>query len=228
MGARVMPFLKAGFNARHRRTGIKGWTRHVDGKRFEPAELIVFECGDFAWLGIGERFLAWSEKVVLGTRLDLPWDWPSDEELASSKLPVHGTRPVPAAVKLVLPYPVSANRYWRTFIPKGQHRPLTLVSEDAKAYKEEIGWLAKAAGVRAPIPGVVELRIRLVPDSGVCMDLDNCLKVSIDALKGIVFGDDSQVYRITAERTDPVAKGGKRLEVEVLPYALPMALEAAA
>jgi crossover junction endodeoxyribonuclease RusA len=58
------------------------------------------------------------------------------------------------------------------------------------------------------------------------MDLDNALKVSIDALKGIAYADDSQVYKITAWRADP--EPGKRLEVEILPYTIPMALEAAA
>lgn len=60
------------------------------------------------------------------------------------------------------------------------------------------------------------------------MDLDNALKVSIDALKGIVFADDSQVYRIVAERADPDPAGGARLEVEILPLVMPTALEAAA
>jgi len=131
-------------------------------------------------------------------------------------------------VKLVLPYPVSANRYWRTVVAKKQMRALTFVSDEAKRYKEEAGWRAKAAGFRSPAQGPIELRIRLVPANRVCMDLDNCLKVSIDALKGIVFADDSQVYRIVAERADPDPAGGARLEVEVLPLAMPTALEAAA
>ncbi len=95
-------------------------------------------------------------------------------------------------VKLVLPYPVSSNRYC----------------------------------VRAPMGGLIELRLRLVPRNRICMDLDNCLKVAIDALKGIVYDDDGQVYRITAERAEPDERGA-RLEVEVLPLVLPMALEAA-
>lgn len=64
-----MPFTRAGFNARHRRTGIVGWTAAVRGSRFEPAQLIRFQCGDFAWLGVAERFLAWGEQVRLRTHL---------------------------------------------------------------------------------------------------------------------------------------------------------------
>lgn len=79
-----MPFLRAGFNAQNRDTGIRGWTRHVDGNRFAPAELRQFRCGDFFWYGA--RFLAWGEQVVLGSRneLDLPWN--AQYGLAQSRL----------------------------------------------------------------------------------------------------------------------------------------------
>jgi len=137
-----------------------------------------------------------------------------------------------AAVKLVLPYPVSANRYWRTVVAQRRDGPkkpraLTFVSEEAKAFKSECAWRAKAAGFREPLAGTVELRVRLVPKNRVCMDLDNALKVTIDALKGIVYGDDAQVYRIVADRADP-DPAGARLEIEILPLVMPMALEAAA
>lgn len=131
-------------------------------------------------------------------------------------------------MKLVLPYPVSANRYWRTVVVKKQGRAITFVSDEAKSYKAECGWRVKAEGLHVPYAGPVEVRFRLVPKNGVCMDLDNALKVSIDALKGLVFKDDSQVFRIVAERADADPVGGARLEVEVLPLTLPTALEAAA
>ena len=129
------------------------------------------------------------------------------------------------AMKLILPYPVSANRYWRTFVAKRQQRAITFVSEEAKAFKQECAWRAKAAGCR-PASGLVELRVVLIPKNRVCMDLDNALKVTIDALKGIVYADDAQVFKITAVRRDPDPTGA-RLEVEILPIVLPMALEAA-
>lgn len=69
-----MPFLKAGFNGRYFATGIRGWTRHIDGKsKFAPAQLIEFEHGgDLAWRG--ERFLSWGDFVVLGSYgFELPW-----------------------------------------------------------------------------------------------------------------------------------------------------------
>jgi hypothetical protein len=70
-----MPFLQAGFNGRHFTTGIRGWTRHIDGKsKFAPAELIRFEAGDYAWHG--KRFLSWGECVVLGSwAISLAWEY---------------------------------------------------------------------------------------------------------------------------------------------------------
>lgn len=117
-------------------------------------------------------------------------------------------------MKLVLPYPVSANRYWRSFVPRGHKRAIVIVSDEAKAYKSEVGWMAKSQGVMKPLLNLVELRLRLVPANGICMDLDNALKVTIDALKGIAYADDKQVWRIVADRGE--ADGKARLEVEIL------------
>jgi crossover junction endodeoxyribonuclease RusA len=140
---------------------------------------------------------------------------------------LHVEHPSRARIALVLPYPVSANRYWRSFVPRGHKRAIVCLSDDAKAFKREVGWIAREAGVTVPFVGTVELHIRLVPKNRVCMDLDNALKVTIDALKGIVYADDAQVYRIVAERADPDPTGA-RTEVSICPLVLPTALEAAA
>lgn len=129
-------------------------------------------------------------------------------------------------MKVILPYPVSANRYWISFYAPKLKRVFTGVTKEASSFKAECAWRAKAAGFREPMAGLVELRIRLVPKNRVCMDLDNALKVTIDALKGVVYADDAQVYRIVAERVDADPTGA-RLEVEAVPMVLPMALEAA-
>jgi crossover junction endodeoxyribonuclease RusA len=124
-------------------------------------------------------------------------------------------------VTLTLPYPISANRYWRSFTPRGQARAIVVLSDEAKAYKTRVAWLAKAAGVRAPIEGRVEFRVQLYParpqdwqtrqrkhgaawdDSVRCIDLDNANKVLLDALKGVAIVDDAWVRRIVAERMEP-------------------------
>lgn len=84
-----MPFLQAGFNARNRDTGIRGWTRHVSGTVFAPAELRAFHCGDFFWFG--ERagrgaFLVWGEKVVLGSHWDFRLPWEHQQQLPQCDL----------------------------------------------------------------------------------------------------------------------------------------------
>lgn len=131
-------------------------------------------------------------------------------------------------ITLVLPYPISANRYWATRVVKmaGKPRAMTYVTPEAKAFKDQVGWLAKAAGVRAPITGRVAISYTLHPhcpqdshhrmkrdplnwdDTVQCIDLDNAQKVLLDALKGVVMEDDKWVRRITAERGMPV-EGGK-------------------
>lgn len=137
-------------------------------------------------------------------------------------------------VTLVLPYPVSANRYWRTYMPKGFKAPVTVCSAEAKAYKSEVAWLAKAAGIREPIMGRVSVSYVLYPkrpldwskraakdplgwdDTVACIDLDNAQKVLLDALKGVVFGDDKWVRRIEAVRAEP--DGEARLVVTIRPH----------
>lgn len=140
----------------------------------------------------------------------------------------------PEAVRLVLPSPPSANRYWRSFVPRGGTRAITVVSDEAKAYKRDVLKLALTSGVRDPIRGRVELRVSLYParpqdwakraqrnpddwDDGVrSIDLDNALKVLLDALKNVAFDDDCWVRKIVAERCEPDERGA-RVEVEIAP-----------
>lgn len=128
-------------------------------------------------------------------------------------------------ITLKLPYPISANRYWRTFMPRGFKAPVTAVSNEAKAYKAQVGWIAKAAGVLTPMAGRVEVAYTLYPkrpqdwkkraekdplgwaDTVQCIDLDNAQKVLMDSLKGVVFEDDRWVRRIVADRAEPDGEG---------------------
>lgn len=135
-----------------------------------------------------------------------------------------------SAVRLILPYPVSANRYWRTFMPRGHRRPVTMLSDEAKAYKAEVLRIAFEAGVVAPIAGRVAVSYVLYPakpkdaakrakndahwdDDVRCIDLDNANKVIFDSLKNVAFQDDKWVRRIYAERAEP--DGVARVEVVI-------------
>lgn len=134
-------------------------------------------------------------------------------------------------IELVLPWPVSANRYWRSFVPRGHSRAIVCLSNEAKAYKREVAYLARQAGLRQPITGRVEVGIVLYPerpldwqkraqrdpltwdDSVRCIDLDNARKVLYDALKGVAFEDDGMIFADHSRRAEP--DGAARVVVTV-------------
>ena len=118
--------------------------------------------------------------------------------------------------KVTLPYPISANRYWISFYAAKLKRVIVAPTKDAKAHKEACAWQAKAAGITEIAEGPVLLRLALYPKGGVCMDLDNALKVTIDSLRGIAYADDAQLWRIEAERRLPDGRGA-RVELEIEP-----------
>ena len=121
-------------------------------------------------------------------------------------------------IELTLPYPVSANRYWRTVWPNGARCPVTTVSAQARAYRTQVRRLALEAGVSHPFSGRVGVSFVLFPrrpsdwkrrakadpvhwdDSVQCIDLDNAQKILFDALEGVAFSDDAQVRRIAGKR----------------------------
>jgi crossover junction endodeoxyribonuclease RusA len=152
-------------------------------------------------------------------------------------------------ILLKLPPPVSANRYWRTRVvtPRGAAPFVsTYVSTEAKEWKELVGWIAKAAGVRAPLQGRIGIEYTLHPkrpqdwaqrakrdpngwqDTVQCIDLDNAQKVLLDALKGIVFDDDKWVRQIIAKRGEPLEEGCLIVAVrQVIDVVQPSLLEVA-
>lgn len=129
-------------------------------------------------------------------------------------------------ISVRLPPAISANRYWRTRVMQARGKaPIvsTYVSADAKAFKEAVGWILRASGVRAPIPGRVRVDLQLWPhcpqdwrlrqrkdplgwaDTVQRIDLDNATKVLLDALTGVAIVDDKQVWKTTAEVMEPRA-----------------------
>lgn len=132
-------------------------------------------------------------------------------------------------ITLTLPYPISANRLWRTRVVGKV--AMTYLSPEGVAYKREVALIAKAAGVTAPIVGRVAIDYTLYPnrpldykrrmakdpagwdDTVMCLDLDNAQKVLLDALKGVVMEDDKFVREIHARRAEP--DGMARLVVTI-------------
>lgn len=112
--------------------------------------------------------------------------------------------------RLVLPHPVSANRYWRHF------RGMTVRSREAIAYRAEVQAQAVGAGIGQPLTGHVHVEMayhprrpkKYTPGQPVrSLDLDNTLKVLIDALNGIAWLDDKQITHLSIGRAEPVPDG---------------------
>lgn len=139
-----------------------------------------------------------------------------------------------ALITLTLPYPISANRYWLSFYAPKLKRVCVGPTKEANAYKAEVGWRAKAAGIRQPLAGPIEVTLTLFPHlpkdwskrakddplwwdlSVMCLDLDNAQKVLWDALKGLAFTDDKMIRKAHAEIAVP--DGAARVLVTIKPY----------
>ena len=144
---------------------------------------------------------------------------------------IAGSAMTGAEVALVLPYPCSANRYWRP-VSIGKH--ITIVpTKEAKDYRKAVAGLCAAAGVRSPIKGRVQVGLQLYPhrpldwaarqrkfgddwdDTVQCIDLTNAEKVLLDALNGVAYEDDKRIFRYSAERMEP--DGQARVVVTIRP-----------
>lgn len=106
-------------------------------------------------------------------------------------------------MNFTLPYPPSANRYWR--MARGHiHK-----SNEARDYQRNAAMCALAAGVR-PLDGNVSVTLSVFRPAK-RGDLDNTQKVLLDALKGVAYHDDAQVTEIHAKRFED--KENPRVEV---------------
>lgn len=118
-------------------------------------------------------------------------------------------------IRLVLPYPVSGNRYWRIARNRLYH------SKGALEYRRDVALLACKRGYIEPLTGGVIVRIALCPKltrrrlaSETRIDLDNCLKVALDALQGVAFENDKQIVKIVAEIGPAQVGGALMVEIE--------------
>jgi len=136
-------------------------------------------------------------------------------------------------INLTLPWPVSSNRYWQSFVPKGMTRAIVHPSNEARIYKRQVKKIAQAAGV-TPILGPIEYELELYPHLPLdwekrvkldpvwwdltvqCMDLDNARKVLLDALNGIAWTDDSRIRKDPGEIMVP--DGEARCVIRIKPY----------
>ena len=103
------------------------------------------------------------------------------------------------------PLPPSANKYWRYV------RGRVIVSSEAQDYKTTVAMLARCARVKLLTgPVRVSVAVYRARKSG---DLDNFLKILLDALQGVFYVNDSQVVEINASLHDD--RHEPRVEVAV-------------
>lgn len=143
-------------------------------------------------------------------------------------------------IVLTLPYPISANDYWQpVHVPakrgSGGRGHISIVpTKEARAFRTEIAWRARAQGVRQALAGPIEVTLQLFPhlpkdwarrvktdplwwDLTVqCIDLDNAQKVLWDSLKNVAFTDDRMIRKATSEICVP--DGASRVVVTIRPY----------
>ena len=103
---------------------------------------------------------------------------------------------------MCLPEPPSLNKWTRIW------RGRVLLSREARAYKETARQLALFARLTCvEKPALVGVRIVWYRSRKVG-DLDNRLKIVLDALRGVMYDDDSQIDELHAWRQDdPDQKG---------------------
>lgn len=92
----------------------------------------------------------------------------------------------PKSVRLVLPLPPSSNGIWRISGKRNYLSPAYV------EFKKEVGRIWKAAG--SPyLNGRLEFSILLYFPNKRKSDISNRIKACEDALKGLLFEDDSQI-----------------------------------
>lgn len=106
-------------------------------------------------------------------------------------------------VNLCLPWPPSANRYWRNV----QGR--TLISREAKKYKQDI----RVISLLEKYPMMLSrlsVVIHAYPPDKRRRDIDNVIKVVLDALQDCgYYKDDSQIDEILIQRKNIRVPGGE-------------------
>lgn len=141
---------------------------------------------------------------------------------------------------LVLPYPPSANVYYRAITIGGKAR--VLISGDGRAYVEEVALACMQQ--RAPRDLSMKLAVDVTvrepaldkngKKCGATRDLDNFFKPMLDALKCSkkpkaknygVFLDDRQVDKLSIRRGERITSSEGVLHVTVTPLDLPGLLD---
>lgn len=106
-------------------------------------------------------------------------------------------------MEIELPFPPSANRYWRNF------RGRMVKSAEARAYQLNAQLLVKRDTL---LTGALSITMHIYRPAK-RGDLDNRIKIILDALQGIAYTNDNQIVEIHASMGDDKLR--PRVEVSV-------------
>lgn len=108
-------------------------------------------------------------------------------------------------IRLTLPLPPTANKYYRRVGRK------TLISRDGRAFKQRCGILT-AGQTKQPIEGPIEISGTIYMARRGC-DLDNRIKPLLDGMEGWAYVNDRQVVRLDLRKD--LDRENPRAEVEI-------------
>lgn len=113
------------------------------------------------------------------------------------------------AITLVLPWPPSVNRLWRSVQGRA------ILSREGRAYRQQVALVVREQEKSvAPLVGRLAVEIDLYPPDRRRRDIDNLSKALLDGLTHAgVWLDDSLIDVLTLRRCQPVAVG--RVEVRI-------------
>lgn len=117
--------------------------------------------------------------------------------------------------EFILAWPPSLNALYRTV----QGR--ILLSREGRAWKAQAGWELRVQQNQqgqgaGPLTGRLAVVIEVYPPNRRAFDLDNRLKVALDAGNGVLWADDHQIDDLRIVRMPPAAPGYLRLRLSAL------------
>lgn len=113
---------------------------------------------------------------------------------------------------LTLPYPPTANTYYRHIVDRG--RPRTLISKRGRDYRRTVAILARGCGM---IRGRLDVHIQLWPPDRRKRDLDNAFKGLLDSLEHAgVIENDENIDHLEITRMEVSPPGRVVVHIEVM------------
>lgn len=121
-------------------------------------------------------------------------------------------------IRLILPWPISINAYWKSRVIKVNGKSMSstyVTAAGVKFQKNVLAAVIKQIGQQSPLQGRLRVVMRFYGPNARKYDISNFIKTTEDALtKARIWVDDEQVdeehlYRFPIDRVNP------RVEVEI-------------